>query len=118
MLFEVSSPSIDKLSTYTVSLQDETERIKRLLKSDSNYKTLKLLVDLHVMSKSMARRTAASGLRLEHLQLAFKCGGKKGIREVLEEPKANGKPRVTNSKRILESVSSFLLEQAAPGDSN
>ncbi|VDI64025.1 Hypothetical predicted protein [Mytilus galloprovincialis] len=70
--------------------------MKELLK---NLPSLKLLVDNKILSISMARIIAKSGLSLQHLKLAFTRNGAKGIRDIFTESSGSG-VRVTKSQKI------------------
>ena len=48
----------------------------------------------------MAEKVSASGLTLEHLQLAYSRGGLAAISNVLKE-KFDGRVRVTRNKRVF-----------------
>lgn len=48
----------------------------------------------------MAEKVSASGLTLEHLQLAYSRGGVDAISNVLIE-KFDGRARVTSNKRVI-----------------
>ncbi|CAG2232317.1 unnamed protein product [Mytilus edulis] len=69
--------------------------------------SLKLLVDNKILSISMARIIAKSGLSLKHLKLAFTRNGAKGIRDIFTESSGSG-VRVTKSQKIINKVSEFL----------
>ena len=88
------------VETYTVFLGQKKQ----------NLKTLQPLISSKAVSKGMAEKIAASGLRLSHIQLAFTRGGADGISKVLTE-KFSGRARITTNKRILESISSFFADK-------
>ena len=69
-------------------------------------RTLQPLICLKKISKSMAE-VSASGLTLEHLQLAYSRGGVDAISNVLIE-KFNGRARVTSNKRVIKSICSYF----------
>ena len=70
---------------------------------DENLLTFKPLIDLKVISKSMAEKAASSGLKYRHLQLAYMRQGDSGLKSVLGE-KFGGKVRVTKNARILTTL--------------
>lgn len=70
-------------------------------------RTLQPLICLKKISKSMAEKVSASGLTLEHLQLAYSRGGVDAISNVLIE-KFDGRARVTSNKRVIRSICSYF----------
>ena len=60
-----------------------------------------------VISSCMAMKAARSGLKYEHLQLAFTRGGADGLRNLLTE-KSGGKPRVTVQTIVLDRIISHF----------
>ena len=61
----------------------------------------------HGISESMVGKMAGSGLRLKHLYIVYKRGGKDKLIEQLREKNFTGKVRVTNLEIILNSTVSF-----------
>ena len=82
---------------------------KTLESSDKTKEHMSSLVVIRksVLSEGMKKTMASSGLNLDHLKLAYRRGGIKGLRGVPSE-KFKGKPRVTSNKRILKSVSDYV----------
>ena len=70
--------------------------------------SLQELVAKKVLSKGMADKVAASGLAIEHLVLAHRRNTEKGI-EILFSEKVHGARRVTASKKIIQSVTQYML---------
>ena len=62
----------------------------------------------NVVSKQMLRKIAGSGLRFEHLMLAFKRNGTDGVKLLFSEQGSGKGVRVTKSEKIISSVSQFL----------
>ena len=64
----------------------------------------------HGISESMVGEMAGSGLmlRLKHLYIIYKRGGKDELIEQLREKNFTGKVRVTNCEIILNSIVSFI----------
>ena len=52
----------------------------------------------------MAEKAAKSGLRPEHMKLAFKRGGCDGVCAILSERTSSRKARVTNCQRVLDKI--------------
>ncbi|CAG2205332.1 unnamed protein product [Mytilus edulis] len=83
------------------------EKYLSMKELQKNLPSLKLLVDNKILSISMARIIAKSGLSLKHLKLAFTRNGTKGIRDIFTESSGSG-VRVTKSQKIINKVSEFL----------
>jgi hypothetical protein len=73
-----------------------------------NDDTLAPLVDAKAISKGMATKAAQSGLQLSHLKLVYNRSGREGLQQLMEERDAEDKPRVTDMKRIHDSVCEWL----------
>ena len=56
------------------------------------------------VSLMMIKKIASSDLTYKHLCLAYKRGGPDGLKAVLTEKAALGKPRVTKNKSVLNSI--------------
>ena len=67
-----------------------------------NLQSLQPLITTNVNGK-----IAGSGLKLQHLKLAFQRGGKEGLKSVLSEM-INGKARVTSSSRIITQINTYF----------
>ena len=78
-------------------------------KCSDNVRSFQVLVDQKVISKSMSQKLGQSGLRLDHLHLAFSRGSIDGLTQLLSE-KVDGKVRVTSTKRIISSLASYFEE--------
>lgn len=52
----------------------------------------------------MLRKIAHSGLKYEHLKLAFERGGAEGIENILGEKNDSGKVRVTRTKSVIGKI--------------
>ena len=74
----------------------------------TNYKTLITLVNNKVLSESMAKRVAGSGLNYSHLYTTYQRGGLDSLRQLFTEETSNGSVRVTKSSRIMNSVFEFF----------
>lgn len=73
-----------------------------------NINSLKHMLDCKVVSKSMAKKNAGSGLSMHHLHLAFERNGCDGIRAIFTEL-VNSSVRVTKSNKVIDEVSNYLL---------
>ncbi|KAK3082562.1 hypothetical protein FSP39_014125 [Pinctada imbricata] len=72
----------------------------------TNFPSLEKLVLEKVLSECMARKIAGSGLNLKHLHIAYLRNGTDGICSLFTE--GERRVRVTKSKKIIESVCSYL----------
>ena len=69
--------------------------------------TLQPMISEKAISVGMASKAATSGLRLQHLKLAFQRDGADGLSHILRE-KFNGKPRVTKNRRIIAQICNYF----------
>jgi hypothetical protein len=69
-----------------------------------NLPTLGPLIYSGVMKRPTAENISGSGLNLGHLRLLNRRGGEDAIRDVFTLKTAEGIPRVTTSKKILDAV--------------
>lgn len=60
-----------------------------------------------VVSKMMLKKMARNGITYQDLKSEFDSNGRKGIQAYLGV-NINGKPRVTTSKKIIDSIVNFL----------
>lgn len=79
----------------------------------NNLPSLQNLIERKIISKSIARSIAGSGLCYKHLVLAFKRNGRNGIRDIFSERCEHNHVRVTKSNKIIDTVSDFFSKQQA-----
>lgn len=72
-----------------------------------NLKSLEILLNNGKISQGMALKIARSGLKMEDMEFAFQNGGGENLCAVLSEV-YEGKPRVTNNRKILLDICSFF----------
>ena len=90
------------LQSHTYSFESATEYVDFL---DIKRRLLATLTPhMSCLSKTMLDKIAASGLTYQHLHLAFQRGGSEGLRNLLREPNAAGKARVTTCSRVLDLI--------------
>ena len=65
------------------------------------------LVSVKALSTCMSGKVAASGLCYKHLEAAFRRDGLDGVSHLFSE-KFDGKPRVTNSQKVIEKVANYF----------
>ena len=68
-----------------------------------NVETFILFIACKLILKQMALKCTKSGLKLNHLAIAYQRGKKQGVCDVLTE-NVNGKPRVSNNKKVLDKI--------------
>ena len=78
----------------------------------TNLPTFNALVSNKVLSNSMARRIAGSGLNLRQISLIYARGGYDGLRSVLSAKRhGSNQSRVTASKKVLRALSEYLAKK-------
>jgi DNA polymerase III epsilon subunit-like protein len=70
----------------------------------SNMPSLSVLVASGLMKNATAENIASSGLNFHHLKVIHKRQGEDGLRSVFTMRNSEGQPRVTNVKKVLDSV--------------
>ena len=70
--------------------------------------SLRPLIDEQVCGCSTVRKMAASGLALNHLQLAYSRSGQTGLQLVFGDRDQNNLIRVTKNNKIIEFTAKFL----------
>ena len=75
--------------------------------TQENMESLRALIKAGKISQGMAAMIAGSGLAMCHLQSVYQHGGKENMFDVLTEV-FDGKPRVTNKKKIQADICSFF----------
>ena len=108
-LYKLTSKSLntDLLIKHSFTTSWITEHAAFLDQKRHNLMSLQPLINGKAISVGMAGKAAASGLRLQHLLLAFQRGGVDGLSQILKE-KFNGKPRVTTNRRIIEQICQYF----------
>ncbi|XP_060562490.1 uncharacterized protein LOC132722076 [Ruditapes philippinarum] len=107
---------LSELVIYALKQDDKCITVKSFSPSDVKYNmdsnkekhknlpSLSILIASGVMKSSTADNVASSGLNFKHLQTIFQRKGEDGLYNVFTMKNSEGLPRVTNSKRVLESV--------------
>jgi DNA polymerase III alpha subunit (gram-positive type) len=95
---------------YTFSASYIMDVIKQMEITKSNLESLMPLIRSKVVSDSMGKKIASSGLSLHHLHLAYERKGYDGIFGIFTEC-FEGKVRVTKHKKIITAVTNFLKER-------
>ena len=95
MLHKLTSKFLNTklLIKHSFTIPSITEHVAFLDQERNNLMSLQLMISKKAISVGMASKAATSGLRLQHLKLAFQRGWADGLSHILRE-KFNGKPRV------------------------
>lgn len=95
---------VDILVEHSESTNSSVNIYKFNQTSDCNKATMDCLANDKVITNTMAKKIANSGLCLQHLQLVISRNGLEGLMQLFKEKSFTGKPRVTSLKRIIENV--------------
>ena len=103
------STSKTDLLKYCNSLEDYISDTYWLDSRHENLKTLQILLQQPnaIISKGIAEKIAGSGLKYNHLKLAFSRDEEEGIKSLLSS-KISGQLRVTNTKRIIDKLTDYF----------
>ena len=69
-----------------------------------NVQSLDVLIANGVIKRTFAEKIAGSGLALPHLRAIYERKGEDGLRDTFMISNANGEPRVTKTKRLLDEI--------------
>ena len=83
------------------------QNVEHLLIRSSNLPSLQVLIQNNVLSESMAKKIADSGLNYSHIKLAYDRNGDDGIKDLFTE-KFVGKRRVTADRKIISRVCQYF----------
>jgi hypothetical protein len=78
------------------------------LNMNDNLKTLKPIIKKNVISESIGKKIAGSGLRLSHLKFVYKSAGEPGLEIILSQKTAKGTCRVTKTKRVILKLQEYF----------
>ena len=93
-------------NTFNIKYISDVQAFKR--NAAHNMIGWKPLIDKNVISKSLARKAAESGLRPEHLEFSFETGGEDAVYSVLSQTiSSNPIPRVTNNREISRRLADY-----------
>lgn len=73
-----------------------------------NKSTYNMLVKTGIMSDYMAEKTASSGLRYDHLYLAYEVAGPEGLNVLISLPWGGNGPRVTKNTKFIEALANYF----------
>lgn len=104
MIFVLQSVDNSSLLGKSFTPLDVKHSILSNKEKKKNLPSLSVLVSSSVMKISTAENIASSGLTYDHLYMIYKRKGEDGLLNVFTMKNCEGQPRVTQAKRILESV--------------
>ncbi|CAH1779500.1 unnamed protein product [Owenia fusiformis] len=106
----VEQSSINKsiLMGCSFSLHDVYLKLTRKSEEQKNLNSLLPLISGSVITKTVATKIASSGLNSDHLELAFKRRGEKGLELLLGEKDEYGSARGTNRKAVVAKIANFV----------
>ena len=108
-LVKKSSPSMADHIKYSFAMENTVERPIYAAESERRKMSLEMLISNKVLTKSVAKRVAESGLGMKQLKIAHRRNAENGMKLLFTE-KHEGKCRVTSSTRIIKAVSDFLQQ--------
>ncbi|XP_077991066.1 uncharacterized protein LOC144445401 [Glandiceps talaboti] len=96
---------------HSFSMMHVHDRVIYRKMKNANCISLQVLLEKNIISKTMVDKNAGSGLSYDDLKLACDRGGVDALEVVLTERQTNGKPRVTKSRKILNTIGGYFSEQ-------
>ena len=113
-----------KQCAFTLSSADRVRKyrikVRRNLKSMEGRSKLyvrgRRLIDGNVITESMARKIAESGLNYRHLQRIYRKRGREGIEWILKAPQHRDnreQPRVTRCQRVIDAIVKHFEDKMA-----
>lgn len=95
----------ESLLKHSTTLGSAIHRVQNITAKLKRERVLKAeLCTKGVVTKYMAEKIAGSGLEYQHLRLAFMRNKDRGLSALLGEKAADGKVRVTRSKKIVDAL--------------
>lgn len=95
-------------ATFSTEYVKEMHRYSKRVRA--NLPSLQPLIDRKILSESMARKVAGSGLNCSCLALAYRRNGVDGIRKVFGEKCGMKGVRVTKSSKIVSTVGDYFSQ--------
>lgn len=96
------------LENFSFDLKFVLDNLEYFSVKQACLQSLQVLINRKIVSKGIVDKIAGSGLNLGHLNISFRRSGKDGIKNLLTEKTASGKPRVTNSKLIVDKLIDYF----------
>lgn len=103
-LFQHCCALVNDLLKFTFSLNAVYHQCLSSKEKAKNLPSLSCLIASSVCKLPTAENIASSGLNLEHLRKIFIRDGEDGLHSTFTMKNSEGQPRVTNTKRTLETV--------------
>ena len=112
ILAETDTTSPGCLQPYTMTLESTVVRHAYLRDRNKRLPVLRnRLVCPRVITLHMAEKIAGSGLCYRHLEAVYRQNGEDGLRALLQDCTEAGKPRVTDTERILNALCQHFREE-------
>ncbi|KAL4236483.1 hypothetical protein ACF0H5_004869 [Mactra antiquata] len=90
--------------SFSFSIQAVYHHFQSSKEKAKNLPSLKCIVASSVCKLPTAENIAASGLNLEHLRMIYTRDGEDGLHFTFTSKNSEGQPRVTNTKRTLDTL--------------
>ena len=107
----------EQLKMFTFSVTDTLIGIEAHERLCSNLPSLQILVDEKIISKSMAKKIAKSGIQMLHMKLAYERQGENGLRYVRYELGSECRTEISQGIKIFYKrcpIISMLLSNMEP----
>ena len=102
-VFQALHISLQTVRKFSISPTDVVKNRNFLNEKHRNFPSLQPLIARGVCSNHIAESIAGSGLQLSHLKKIYQRKGEDGLVSIFCAD-VEGKPRVTNSKKVLNTV--------------
>ena len=109
-LTKLTSPSVDELQKHSFTISSADDLRKYRTQSRSRQLSFEHMVTNNVVSTTMAKKMADSGLDMPQIKLAHSRDSTGGIGALLSETNEK-KARVTKNKSIIAKINDFLSKQ-------
>ena len=103
---------LSTILSHSFQTQAVTQGLVRDDNKEVNVLSFAPLIENKICSQAMVNKMAASGLHLDHVELAYQRDNEDGIRSLLAEKVPNGRVRVTSSKNIILSVLEYCKSKS------
>ena len=97
---------------YSFPTQAVTQSLIREAAKEANVHSFAPLTEGKFCSEAMVGKMAASGLHLDHVELAYQRDNEDGIRSLFTDKDSNGRVRVTSNKTVIISVLEYCKSKS------
>ena len=99
-----------KYDDATMTLSSVIVRVIWAKQTKNIMKTYTVAITNKALTECMAKKLSSSNLTFENLKKISKILGKDGLFNTLMAKQADGKPRVTNAKRVIEKIYKYIQQ--------